>query len=365
MSKGFDRKIVLEDGSEFYGYAFGGGVPQVCELSFNTSMVGYQEVVSDPSYADQMVIMTYPLIGNYGIADEDMGNKQPVVGGMIVREYNDSPSNFRYTKTLSETLEEYDIPGIAGVDTRMLTRSIRDHGSRKVLMCDADLPLFQALELMRKTSIPHDQVSRVSCKKRWYARTTNYQFNVVAVDCGIKLDVIRSLVNRHCNVTVVPHDTTAEAIENMKPDGILFSNGPGAPVDAAPVIQLARQLRGKYPMVGIGLGCQILALAYGAKVEKLPVCHCGGSHPARDLRTGKVQIINQNHGYTVDPASLEGTGLEITHINVMDQSVEGIACPADRVAGVQFYPEQIPGSTDTICLYDQFVEMMKEAQNHA
>ena len=189
----FNRKIVLEDGSEYYGYGFGANVDRVCEIVFNTSMVGYQEIVSDPSYTDQMVVMTYPLIGNYGITDDDYECKNPSIGGLIVYDYNDMPSNFRYTKTLSELLEEYGIPGISGVDTRKITRSIRDLGSRRVLITSPETTMEEALKIIAETPVPHDQVSRVSCKKRWYSRTADHRFNVVAIDCGIKLNIIRCL----------------------------------------------------------------------------------------------------------------------------------------------------------------------------
>ena len=224
--KPFNKKIVLENGSEFYGYAFGADKEAVNELVFNTSMAGYQEIISDPSYTDQMVCMTYPLIGNYGITDEDFETRVPTMGGLIVREYNDLPSNFRYTKTLSEVLDEYDIPGISGVDTRKITRIIRDEGSQKVLITDASTPYEEALKRVREYAIPTDMVSRVSCKKRWYSRTPNHKYDVVAVDCGIKLNIVRKLNEKGCNVTVVPFNTTAEEILNMNPDGLFLSNGP-------------------------------------------------------------------------------------------------------------------------------------------
>ena len=221
-----DRKIVLEDGSEYVGFGFGANVERGCEIVFNRSMVGSQEIISDPSYTDQMVVMTYPLIGNYGITDDDYECKNPSIGGLIVSDYNDLPSNFRYTKTLSEELEENMIPGISGVDTRKLTRSIRDLGSRRVIITSVDTPEDSALAKIKVTPYPHDQVSRVSCKKRWYSRTPNPRFNVVAIDCGIKLNIIRKLNFYGCNVTVVPFDTKPEDIEFMKPDGIFLSNGP-------------------------------------------------------------------------------------------------------------------------------------------
>jgi len=361
----FDRKIVLEDGSEYYGAGFGGRGTRVCELVFNTSMVGYQEIVSDPSYTDQMVVMTYPLIGNYGTADDDFETKVPSIGALAVREYNDNPSNFRYTKTLSEILEENHIPGIAGLDTRLLTRSIRDRGSRKVLVCDAALPVDEALAMLGGTALPHDQVPRVSCKKRWYSRTSNHEFNVVAVDCGIKLNIIRSLNRRRCNVTVVPYDTPAEVIREMKPDGVFLSNGPGDPEDVAPVIALVRALRGDVPICGICLGHQMIALAYGAKTYKLKFGHRGGNHPVLNLATGKIEITSQNHSYAVDEASMAGTGLAVTHINLLDRTVEGLACPKDRLFSVQYHPESAPGPQDSAYLFDQFIAMMREARENA
>ena len=267
MIRSFDCKLVLEDGSEYRGYRFGAKADRLCEVVFNTSMVGYQEIVSDPSYTDQAVVMTYPIIGNYGVTDEDYETKIPTIGGLVVREYNDIPSNFRYTKTLSEILEDYGIPGMEGVDTRKLARSIRDHGSRKGLICDIGVSTEEAVARLSAQELPRDQVSRVSCKKRWYARTSNHKFNVVAVDCGIKLNIVRSLNQRHCNVTVVPYDTPAETILDMEPDGLFLSNGPGDPEDVTPVIELVRKLRGRVPIFGICLGHQLLALAHGFTIR--------------------------------------------------------------------------------------------------
>ena len=216
----YNRKLVMEDGAEYYGTGFGYMGDAVCEIVFNTSMVGYQEIISDPSYTYQAVVMTYPLIGNYGTADEDYETKIPTIGGLIVREYNDLPSNFRYTKTLSEVMEEYKIPGLAGIDTRKLTRSIRDLGSRRGIITNADTPTDDALKKIKSTPVPHDAVAHVSCKKRRYSRTANAKYSVVAIDCGIKLNIIRSLNARGCNVTVMPYNTSAAEVEKMKPDGI-------------------------------------------------------------------------------------------------------------------------------------------------
>lgn len=357
--KNFNKKIVLEDGEEYLGYGFGANVESICEIVFNTSMVGYQEIVSDPSYTYQMVVMTYPLIGNYGITDEDYETKQPTIGGLIVRDYNDMPSNFRYTKTLSEYLEENNIPGIYGVDTRRLTRSIRDKGSRKVIITDINTSKENALKKIKEFNIPEDAVSKVSCKKKWYSRTANAQFNIVAVDCGIKLNIIRSLNNRGCNVTVVPYNTTAEEIINLKPDGIFLSNGPGDPEEVIEVIELVKELKGKYPIFGICLGHQIISLAYGAKTYKLKFGHRGGNHPVLNLQTGKIEITSQNHSYAVDEKTLKGTGLEVTHKNILDNTIEGVQSRKDKIFCVQYHPESAPGPQDSSYLFDKFIEIMK------
>ena len=287
--KPFTKKIVLENGREFYGYGFGADREAINEIVFNTSMVGYQEIMSDPSYTDQMVVMTYPLIGNYGMADEDYETKNPTIGGMIVREYNDSPSNFRYTKTLNEVFEEYGIPAIWGVDTRTLTRIIRNEGSQKVIVTDAATPREEAMRKLAEYRLPHDMVSRVSCKKRWMSRVPNHKYDVVAVDCGIKHNIIRQLNRVGCNVTIVPYDSTVEEIMAFHPDGIVLSNGPGNPEDVTPVIGLVRQLRGKLPIFGICMGHQLISLAYGAKTVKMKFGHRGGNH-----QQGQAQHLPAN-----------------------------------------------------------------------
>ena len=354
------KKIVLEDGAEYYGEGLGSSDTRVCEVVFNTSMVGYQEILSDPSYTDQAVVMTYPLIGNYGIADEDYETRVPTIGALIVREYNDLPSNFRYTKTLSEVMEEYKIPGISGLDTRKLTRSIRDRGCRRLVLTDADVPKEQALELLQKTPVPHDAVERVSCRKRWYSKTADAKYNVVAIDCGIKLNIIRSLNARGCNVTVMPYNTPAAEVEKMKPDGIFLSNGPGDPQDVKPVIELVRQLRGRYPIFGICLGHQIISLACGAKTYKLKFGHRGGNHPVKNLDTGKIEITSQNHSYAVQTESLEGTGLRVTHVNILDGTVEGVRDTRSPMFSVQYHPESAPGPQDSAYLFGQFIALMEE-----
>lgn len=357
--KEFNKKIVLEDGEEYLGYGFGANVESICEIVFNTSMVGYQEIVSDPSYTYQMVVMTYPLIGNYGITDDDYETAKPSIGGLVVREYNDHPSNFRYTKTLSEYLEENNIPGIYGVDTRKITRSIRDKGSRKVIITDISTTKEEAMEKMKNYQIPKDAVSKVSCKKKWYARTANAKYNVVAVDCGIKLNIVRSLNKRKCNVTVVPYNTTAEEVISLKPDGVFLSNGPGDPEDVKEVIKLVKELKGKYPIFGICLGHQMISLAYGAKTYKLKFGHRGGNHPVLNLKTDKIEITSQNHSYAVDKESLKSTKLEPTHKNILDNTIEGVECKKDRIFSVQYHPESAPGPQDSGYLFDKFINIMK------
>lgn len=364
MYKAFDRKIVFENGDEYYGYSFGAVADRVCEIVFNSSVVGYQEIISDLSYANQMVVMTYPLIGNYGVTDEDFEAKVPAVGAIVARDYNDMPSNFRYTKTLSEFMEENDIPGIYGVDTRKLTRSIRDLGTRKALITSADTAKEDAVKILASVDIPANTVEKVSCKKRWYSRTTSHKYNIVAIDCGIKLSIIRSLNAAGCNVTVVPYNTSAEEIDFMKPDGVFVSNGPGNPAECTEVIETVKKLIGKYPIFGIAMGHQIISLAYGATIDKMKVGHRGG-YPVRNLETGKIECTSQNHGYVVNEESLKGTSLTVTHVNVVDGSVEGVCNKADRVFSVQYNPESAPGPQDSGYLFEEFIKMIKEARDNA
>ena len=358
--KPYDKKIVLENGKEFYGNGFGADKEAVNELVFNTSMVGYQEIISDPSYTDQMVCMTYPLIGNYGITDEDFETRVPTMGGLIVREYNDLPSNFRYTKTLSEVLDEYGIPAISGVDTRMITRIIRDEGSQKILICNADVPYEDALKKVKDYVIPTDMVSRVSCKKRWYSRTPNHKYDVVAIDCGIKHNIIRKLNEKGCNVTVVPYNITAEEIMNMRPDGLFLSNGPGNPEDVQTVIDVVKELKGRLPIFGICLGHQMISLALGATTFKMKFGHRGGNHPVKNLETGKLEITSQNHSYAVDAKSLEGTELTLTHLNLLDDTAEGVKSDENKIFSVQYHPESAPGPQDSAYLFDKFIDLMEK-----
>ena len=362
MAKQMNKKIVLADGSEYYGYGFGADIERVCEIVFDTSMVGYQEIVSDPSYTNQMVVMTYTLIGNYGMADEDYESKALTCGALVVREYNDLPSNFRYTKTLAETMEESDIPGIEGFDTRELTRKIRNNGSCKALITSADTPKEKALEIIAQTEIPTNAVSKVSCRKRWYARTANAKYNVVAIDCGARLSVIRTLNELGCNVTVMPYDSSVSDVVRMNPDAILISEGPGNPEDVGEVIELIKALKGKYPMVGIGLGHQLIALAYGAKTYKMHCGHHGCNHPIKNLKTNTIRTATQNHNYAVDPMSVDATGLKVTHLDIMDDTIEGLCSEQDRVFTIQYHPDTMSGPSGSVSFYNEFIGLMKEGK---
>lgn len=364
-----NRKLILEDGSVYEGYGFGDDSERVLELVFNTSMVGYQEIISDPSYTDQAVVMTYPLIGNYGINEEDYESQNPTIGGLVVREYNDDPSNFRSSHTLNEVMIKYEIVGIYGVDTRQITRKLRDKGSMKAMITDIEVNNDDALGILNMVELSHNAVSRVTSKSIWKADMVSpilkpsmlaeRKLHVVAIDCGMKQNILRSLLGKGLKVTVVPYDTDVETIEALKPDGIFISNGPGDPEDAVPVIEAVRELKGRYPIFGICLGHQILSLAYGARTYKLKFGHRGGNHPVKNLNTGKIEITSQNHSYAVDADSIASTSLEITHINLLDNTIEGVCCTRDRAFGVQYHPESCPGPQDSDYLFGQFIDNMK------
>lgn len=358
-----DRKLILEDGSEYFGYGFGSTEDRITEIVFNTSMVGYQEILSDPSYTYQTVVMAYPLIGNYGMAGDDYETKTPTIGGLVVRDYNDLPSNFRSEKTLSKVMKEYNIPGIYGIDTRKLVRSIRNLGSRKVLITSCDTPKEEGIRRLAAYRMPTDAVAKVSRKCREQYFVPDARFHVVAIDCGMKQNIVRSFNERGCNVTAVPWNCTAEEIEKLCPDGIFLSNGPGNPEDVIPVIELVKALRGKYPMFGICLGHQMISLAYGAKTYKLKFGHRGGNHPVKNLLTGRIEITSQNHSYAVDGESIQNTDLRITHVNLLDRTIEGVSCPKDSVFSVQYHPESAPGPQDSTYLFEQFISMMEGAEH--
>ncbi len=365
MQKEYNCKLIFEDGSEYLGYSFGDRSERVCEIVFNTSMVGYQEILSDPSYTYQAVVMTYPLIGNYGMAEDDYETVTPTLGAFIVSEYNDNPSNFRSASTLGEIMKKYKIPGISGVDTRKLTRSIRDNGSRKVLITDIATSPERGAQILKDTVLPTDAVSKVSSAQKHTEGCEHAKFHVVAIDCGMKRNIVRSLQKRNCEVTVVPYNTTAEEIETLSPDGVFISNGPGDPGDVPCVIETIQTLHGKYPIFGICLGHQIICLSYGAKCYKLKFGHRGGNHPVRNIQNGRIEITSQNHSYAVDRKSLENTPLTVTHINLLDHTIEGVCCEKDKVFSVQYHPESAPGPEDSSYLFDRFIQMMQEENENA
>lgn len=357
-----ERQLIFENGRSFCGVSFGAEGERIAEVVFNTSMVGYQEIISDPSSCAQMVCMTYPLIGNYGLADEDYESRRPHLSGLIVREYNDRPSNYRYTRTLSDVMIEYGVPGIAGVDTRAITRMIRDEGSMRALLTDKSVSVAEGQARLKEAPIPHDQVRQVSCGKLWYSRTANFRYNVVAVDYGIKFGIIRRLNAKGCNVTIVPCDATEELVRSLKPDGLFLSNGPGNPADVPQALSLIRAFQGKLPLFGICLGHQLIALANGVDSYKMKFGHRGGNHPVKNLRTGKVEITSQNHSYALDIPSIQGTPLNLTHVNLLDNTAEGLENEALRVLSVQYHPESSPGPQDSDALFDRYIAYMEAAR---
>lgn len=357
------RKIVLEDGSVYEGYGFGATIDKKVEIVFNTSMVGYQEIISDPSYTYQAVVMNYPLIGNYGICDDDYETKTPTISGLIVKEYCDHPSNFRCAQPLGEVMEKYGIVGVEGVDTRKIARHIRDYGSCKAYIISEPTEVTKALKELREWTPVDDAVSVVSTKEKYVEGAENKGFHVVAIDCGMKKNIVREMVKRGMKVTVVPFNTSSQDILSINPDGIFISNGPGDPQSVTETIQTIKELIGKKPIFGICLGHQIISLAYGADTYKLKFGHRGGNHPVKNLKTDKIEITSQNHSYAVKEESLEGTGLVPTHINLLDGTIEGVECKKDKVFSVQYHPESAPGPQDSSYLFDEFIALMEGKEN--
>ena len=262
-------------------------------------------------------------------------------------------------------MKKHNIPGISGIDTRKLTRYIRDNGSQKVLLASIDKKTEDGVKLLKESIIPTDAVSKVTRPAMCQANIMDPKYKVVAIDCGMKENIVRSLNRRGCSVTIVPYNTSAEFIENLGPDGVFISNGPGDPTDVPEVIDTIKALHGKFPIFGICLGHQIISLSYGAKTYKLKFGHRGGNHPVKDINTGKVEITSQNHSYAVDEKSLENTPLKVTHINILDNTVEGVECVKDKVFSVQYHPESAPGPEDSGYLFDKFIKMMQEGKNNA
>ncbi|MEK3914654.1 carbamoyl phosphate synthase small subunit [Paenibacillus sp. FSL H7-0331] len=353
-------RLLLEDGTLFEGQAFGSERESAGEVVFQTGMTGYQEVLSDPSYCGQLVTMTYPLIGNYGINRDDFEAIRPWIHGFIVRKHELAPSNWRSSMSLDALLKQHEIPGISGIDTRMLTRILRQHGTMKGLLTTSSQSLASLQEQLHAISPLSNPAALVSTPQPY--RSPGAKERIVVVDFGCKSGIIRELITRGCDVTVVPHDTTAEQIRRFNPDGILLSNGPGDPKDVAYVLPVIRELLGEIPMFGICLGHQLFALACGADCSKLTFGHRGSNHPVKHLETGRCLITSQNHSYAVVDASVAATDLTITHINNNDGTIEGLQHNYYPAFSVQFHPEASPGPYDSNALFDQFLDVIHRFQ---
>ncbi|MEN8907118.1 MAG: carbamoyl phosphate synthase small subunit [Clostridiales bacterium] len=353
--------LVLEDGTVFHGKSFGAVGEVLGEIVFNTGMTGYQEVMTDPSYSGQIVTMTYPLIGNYGINHEDNESKKPQVKGFIVRENCNFPSNWRSEETLDNFLKRHNIFGLYDIDTRSLTRILREKGTMRGLLTNKSDFNFED----RKNEILEykikNPVGEVTTKK--VLHYSGIGKKIVLIDYGLKRNIVESLLKRGCDVYVVPSYSKYEDILKIKPDGIMLSNGPGDPVDCVEEIKVIRKLMGKIPIFGICLGHQLTALANGARSEKLKYGHRGCNHPVKDLDKNITYITSQNHGYTIVKDSLDKNKMEISHINMNDDTVEGINYKNTSVFTVQFHPEASPGPMDTAYLFDKFIDMINKMKN--
>lgn len=352
--------LALEDGKVFKGKSFGAAGERFGEVVFNTSMTGYQEILTDPSYKGQIVAMTYPLIGNYGVNKEDIESNRPFVEGFVVKEYSKIASNWRSQQSLGDYLKENNILGIEGIDTRELTLHIRLAGTMKAVLSTTD---FDRNSLIKKAKDSKglagvDLVKEVTCQKP-YQWNKEGKYSVIVLDCGVKYNILRILAESNCKVFVVSANTSAGDILAMKPDGILLSNGPGDPAAVSYVIETVKQLIGRFPIFGICLGQQMLGLALGGKTYKLKFGHHGGNQPVKDMKTGKVFISVQNHGFCVDIDSLNRKDIEITHMNLNDNTLEGLRHKKLPVFSVQFHPEASPGPHDTKYLFEKFVKIMK------
>jgi carbamoyl-phosphate synthase small subunit len=349
----------LENGDHLEGDSFGAEVntpTPIGELVFNTSMTGYQEILSDPSYCDQIVVMTFPLIGQYGVNKDDFESMIPMLKGMVVREACATPSNWRSEYSLPQLMKEFGIPGLEGVDTRALTKKIRTLGAMKAIFAPAGLTRDQIMPLFEK-SFPRDQIARVSARHAIHFPGSGKR--VVMMDFGYKKNILRSLLKRGCDVVVVPWDSTAAAIGKFKPDGVMLTNGPGDPKDVPQVLPVIRELQERHPMMCICMGHQLFALANGADTEKMRFGNRGANHPVKDLLNGRTYLTSQNHGYAVTEKSLGHTPLELTQVNLNDGSVEGLRHKNLPAFSVQYHPEACPGPDDTNWLFDAFVDSMK------
>jgi len=353
-------KIVFEDGRIFKGYSFGAKGEKCGEVVFNTSLTGYQEIITDPSYKGQIVTMTYPLIGNYGVNSQDVESRRPFLEGFIVKECSRIPSNWRSGMPLGEYLAKNNIIGIEGVDTRALTRHIRLQGAMKAVISTEDLDDKELIKKAKKSPglLGRDLVKEVTCQEQYQWQGSG-KYHVVVIDCGVKFNILRILAERNCKVTVLPYNTSSEQILTLKPDGLFISNGPGDPAAVSFVPKTIGELFGKLPMFGICLGHQMLGLALGGETYKLKFGHHGGNHPVKDLSSGRIAITVQNHSFCVDLDSLNKDDIDITHINLNDQTLEGIKHKKFPLYSVQFHPESAPGPHDGSYLFKEFIRMME------
>ncbi len=353
------RKLVLENGLVFEGEAFGSTNERIAELVYNTSVVGYQETFSDPSNLEYIMVMSYPVIGSYGLTDEDYESNELTISGLIVREYSKYPSNFRYTHELAERMDENGVPGISGVDTREIVRILKEQGSMRAMICDIDRDLSVCLSMIRKYNVPKDIVSKISTKKVWYSRTLNYKYTIACIDLGLKKSLIKMLKDLACNVVVVPYNASIDTIMKYKPDGIFISDGPSNPYDIENIIDTINTLKGKMPILGVGLGQEIIELAYGAKLFKQKIGHNGSNIPVRNLKTNRIEITSQNDQYAVDEESLKKTDLKPTHKNVIDGIITGVEDAKNNVIAVQYNPN--PAESDFV--FKRFVDLLGGKNN--
>lgn len=354
--------LILEDGTVFTGTSIGSKKEIISEIVFNTSMTGYLEVLTDPSYAGQAVVMTYPLIGNYGICQEDMESSRPWPDGYIVRELSRIPSNFRSGDTIQHFLEKHDIPGISGIDTRALTKILREKGTMNGMITTNENYCLEEILPRLAAYTTGKVVEKVTCEKSYVLEGEGP--NVALLDLGTKRNIARSLHKRGCRVTVYPASASAEEIIAAKPDGIMLSNGPGDPKECTSVIQEIKKLcQTDIPIFAICLGHQLVALANGADTYKMKYGHRGGNHPVKDLQTGRVYISSQNHGYVVDTKNLDPAVAVPAFVNVNDGTNEGLSYTGKQIFTVQFHPEACPGPLDSGYLFDRFMKMMEVNQN--
>ncbi len=350
--------LILEDGTTFEGTSIGSQKEVISEIVFNTSMTGYLEVLTDPSYAGQAVVMTYPLIGNYGICREDMESLKPWPDGYIVRELSRIPSNFRSEDSIQNFLTEHDIPGISGIDTRALTKILREKGTMNgMITTNENYDLNEVLPKLKEYKTGN-VVEKVTCSEKTVLEGTGKK--VALMDFGAKKNIAKSLNERGCQVTIYPAGTKAEEIIADAPDGIMLSNGPGDPKDCGSIIEEIKKLYDTdIPIFAICLGHQLMALATGADTHKMKYGHRGGNHPVKDLATGRVYISSQNHGYVVDMDKMDENIAEPSFVNVNDGTIEGLKYKNKNVYTVQFHPEACPGPQDSDFLFDRFMEMME------